>query len=117
MNLNINKIIKDKKKTTYNKVFNVGNFNTNIINLSKKILSLTKVKNVNLYHETNTIDKRSYEVSTVSSKKINNSVNFLEYTNHSIKETFKYIKKDKKPFLKKKITLSIYKDYLNKKYK
>ena len=113
----INKIIKDKKKTTYNKVFNVGNFNTNIINLSKKILTLTKLKNVNIYHETNTIDKRSYEVSTVSSKKINNSVNFLKYTNNSIKETFKYIKKDKKPFLKNKITLSIYKDYLNKKYK
>jgi len=92
----------------------VGNFNTNIINLSKKILKLTKVKNVSIFHETNTIDKRSYEVSIKSSKIINNNINFSKFTNNSIIETFKNIKIDKKPFLKKKITLSVYKDYLNK---
>ena len=92
----------------------MGNFNTNIINLSKKILKLTKVRNVSIIHETNTIDKRSYEVSTKSSKKINNNINFSKFTDNSIIETFKNIKKDKKPFLKKKVTLNVYKDYLKK---
>ena len=110
----INKIINDKKKITLNKIYNVGNFNTNIINLSKKILKLTKVRNVSISHETNTIDKRSYEVSTKSSKKINNNINFSKFTDNSIIETFKNIKKDKKPFLKKKVTLNVYKDYLKK---
>lgn len=110
----INKIINDKKKITLNKIYNVGNFNTNIINLSKKILKLTKVRNVSIFHETNTIDKRSYEVSTKSSKKINNNINFSKFTDNSIIETFKNIKKDKKPFLKKKVTLNVYKDYLKK---
>jgi len=110
----INKIINDKKKITLNKIYNVGNFNTNIINLSKKILKLTKVRNVSIFHETNTINKRSYEVSTKSSKKINNNINFSKFTDNSIIETFKNIKKDKKPFLKKKVTLNVYKDYLKK---
>ena len=110
----INKIINDKNKITLNKIYNVGNFNTNIINLSKKILKLTKVRNVSIFHETNTIDKRSYEVSTKSSKKINNNINFSKFTDNSIIETFKNIKKDKKPFLKKKVTLNVYKDYLKK---
>jgi hypothetical protein len=35
-------------------------------------------------------------------------------TNQSIIETFIKIKRDKKPFTKKKITLSIYKDFLTK---
>ena len=108
----INKIINEKTKKTQNKVFNVGNFNTNIVQLSKKILSLTKIKNVNVFHETNTIDKRSYEVSTKSSKKLINNFNFNKYTNYSIIETFKKIKKDKSPFSEKKITLSVYKQYL-----
>jgi len=110
----INKIINNKKRITLNKIYNVGNFNTNIINLSKKILKLTKVRNVSISHETNTIDKRSYEVSTKSSKKINNNINFSKFTDNSIIETFKNIKKDKKPFLKKKVTLNVYKDYLKK---
>ena len=110
----INKIINNKKRITLNKIYNVGNFNTNIINLSKKILKLTKVRNVSISHETNTIDKRSYEVSTKSSKKINNNINFSKFTDNSIIETFKNIKKDKKPFLKTKVTLNVYKDYLKK---
>ena len=110
----INKIINNKKRITLNKIYNVGNFNTNIINLSKKILKLTKVRNVSISHETNTIDKRYYEVSTKSSKKINNNINFSKFTDNSIIETFKNIKKDKKPFLKKKVTLNVYKDYLKK---
>ena len=111
----INRIINDKKKFTYNKIFNVGNFNTNILNLAKKIIKLTNVKKVNVFHESNTIDKRSYEVSMNTSKKINNNINFTNFTNNSIKETFEKIKRDKKPFLKKKITLSVYKDYLSSK--
>ncbi len=108
----IKQIINDDKKITYNKILNIGNFNTNIIKLSKKILHLTKLKKVNVYHETNTIDKRSYEVSISSSKKLNSNLNFRQLTNDSIIDTFKKIKKDLKPFSKNKITLAIYKNYL-----
>ena len=108
----INKIIKDDKYN--NKVFNVGNFNTNIIQLTKKILKLTKIKNVNVYHEKNTIDKRSYEVSISSSKKILKNINLKKMSNISIIETFKKIKRDRNPFSKKKITLTIYKDFLKR---
>ena len=44
----------ENKKRTLNKVFNIGNFNTNIILLTKKILKITKYKDVNVYHEKNT---------------------------------------------------------------
>ena len=108
----INKIIKDDKYN--NKVFNVGNFNTNIIQLTKKILKLTKIKNVNVYHEKNTIDKRSYEVSISSSKKLLKNINLKKMSNISIVETFKKIKRDRNPFSKKKITLTIYKDFLKR---
>tara|TARA_Y100000816_G_C26095874_1_gene579962 strand:+ start:74 stop:1042 length:969 start_codon:yes stop_codon:yes gene_type:complete len=108
----INEIIKENKYN--NKVFNIGNFNTNIIQLTKKILKLTKIKNVNVYHEKNTIDKRSYEVSISSSKKFFKNINLKKMSNSSIIETFKKIKKDQNPFSKKKITLTIYKDFLKK---
>ena len=110
----INKIINEKSKMKNSEIFNIGNFNTNIVDLSKKILSLTKIKGVNVFHETNTIDKRSYEVSTKSSKKLIKNLNFNKFTNNSIIETFIKIKKDKLPFSDKKITLSIYKKYLKK---
>jgi len=111
----INKIISENNSNTLNKVFNIGNFNTNIIKLSAKILKLTKFKGVSVFHETNTIDKRSYKVSTSSAKKFEkNNDNFDKMTNQSIIETFIKIKRDKKPFAKKKITLSIYKDFLTK---
>ena len=113
----INTIIKDNNKNTINKIFNIGNFNTNIINLTGKILKLTKFKNASVYHEKHTIDKRSYEVSTNSAKKfLDKGINFKKFTKKSILETFNKIKKDKKPFSKKKITLAVYKDFL-KKYK
>ncbi len=108
----INKLINEKSKKKNSKIFNVGNFNTNIVQLSKKILSLTKIKGVNVFHETNTIDKRSYEVSTKSSKRLIKNLNFSKFTNNSIIETFIKIKKDKFPFSDNKITLSIYKKYL-----
>ena len=111
----INKIISENNSKTLNKVFNIGNFNTNIIKLSAKILKLTKFKGVSVFHETNTIDKRSYKVSTSSAKKFEkNKDNFDKMTNRSIIETFIKIKRDKEPFAKKKITLSIYKDFLTK---
>ena len=111
----INKIISENNSKTLNKVFNIGNFNTNIIKLSAKILKLTKFKGVSVFHETNTIDKRSYKVSNSSAKKFEkNNDNFDKMTNQSIIETFIKIKRDKKPFAKKKITLSIYKDFLTK---
>ena len=97
-----------------NKVLNVGNFNTNIVQLTKKILHLTKMKGVNVYHEKNTIDKRSYEVSTKSSKKIVPNINLVSLTNKSILETFKKVKKDKNPFSNRKITLTVYKEFLKK---
>jgi len=109
----INKIISENNNKTLNKIFNIGNFNTNIIKLSTKILKLTKFKGASVFHETNTIDKRSYKVSTSSAKKFEkNNDNFNQMTNKSIIETFIKIKKDKKPFAKKKITLSVYKDFL-----
>ena len=110
----INKLINEKSVKKNCKIFNIGNFNTNIVQLSKKILSLTKIKGVNVFHETNTIDKRSYEVSIKSSKKLIKNLNFDKFTNNSIIETFNKIKKDKLPFSDKKITLSIYKKYLKK---
>ena len=110
----IYKIVYNKKSNYLNKIFNIGNFNTNIIQLTKKILKLTKIKDINIYHEKNTIDKRSYEVSTKSAKKIIKNKNFKELTNNSIFETFQKIKKDKNPFSSKKITLTIYKEHLKK---
>lgn len=110
----IKKIINDDKKLMFKKILNIGNFNTNIIKLSKKILQLTKIKKVNLYHEINTVDKRSYEVSVSTSKKLYKDINFKKLTDNSIIDTFKKIKKDKKPFSKNKITLAVYKNYLKK---
>ncbi len=111
----IKQIINEDKKITFNKILNIGNFNTNIIKLSKKILQLTKLKKINIYHESNTIDKRSYEVSVSTSKKLNKNLNFNKLTDESITDTFKKIKKDKKPFSKNKITLAVYKNYLKNK--
>ena len=91
-------------------------FNTNIIQLTNRILKLTKIKDVDVYHETNTIDKRSYEVSPMSARKFEKrGKNFDHLTNQSILETFKEIKKDKKPYAKNKITLTVYKEFLEKK--
>ena len=111
----IKQIIYDNKRLMFNKTLNIGNFNTNIIKLSKKILHLTKLKKVNLYHELHTIDKRSYEVSVSTSKNLNKNINFKKLTDDSIIDTFKKIKKDKKPFSKNKITLAVYKSYLKNK--
>ena len=111
----IKKIITSHSKKSLNKVFNVGNFNTNIVELAKKILKITKFKGANVYHEKHNIDKRSYEVSTRSAKNfldVNESLNKL--TEKSIFETFKKIRKDRKPFNKNKITLTVYKEFLEK---
>ena len=113
----INQIIIEKKNKTLNKFFNIGNFNTNIIKLTKTILKITKLKDVSVHHEKNTIDKRSYEVSIKSSKKLKKNINLNKLTNQSILETFKKIKKDKTPFAKNKITLTVYKEFLKKRKK
>ena len=110
----INQIITENKKQTLNKIFNIGNFNTNIIELTKKILKITRIKNVNIHHEKNTIDKRSYEVSIKSARKFQKKTNLNKMTEHSILETFNKIKIDKNPFAKHKVTLNIYKDFLDK---
>jgi nucleoside-diphosphate-sugar epimerase len=112
----IDKIISENKKQTLNKIFNIGNFNTNITQLTKKILKLTKIKNVNIHHEINTMDKRSYEVSVKSAKKLQKKINLNQLTNDSILETFNKIKLDKSPFARNKVTLNIYKDFLEKKF-
>jgi nucleoside-diphosphate-sugar epimerase len=109
----IEKVLKEKVKFI-NKVLNIGIFNTNIINLTKKIINITKLKNINLVHEKYNIDNRSYEVSLTSVKKIFKNFNFEKYVKNSIIDTFKAIKKDRSPFNRKKVTLNIYKDYLNK---
>ena len=93
----INQIITENKNQTLNKIFNIG------------------IKNVNIHHEKNTIDKRSYEVSIKSARKFQKKTNLNKMTEHSILETFNKIKKDKNPFAKHKVTLNIYKDFLDKK--
>ena len=108
-------MISDTDEKYKNNIFNVGVFNTNIIKLIDKILKIIKLKNINLIHEKNTVDKRSYEVSLKSVKKMYKKINLENIVKKSIYDTFLKIKNDKKPFDKKKITLNIYKDYLNKK--
>ena len=110
----IYKLINEKEKKYNGKIMNIGNFNTNIVQLTKRVLSITKMKNVNVYHEKNTIDKRSYEVSTLTSKKILPKINLRKLTIKSIKTTFEKIKRDSTPFSDKKITLSVYKSFLKK---
>ena len=111
----IGNIINNSNKNTLNKTFNIGNFNTNIIDLTKHILKLTKFRNASIYHEKHNIDKRSYKVSTKSAKKFITKNNILSnLTEKSILDTFKKIGRDKKPFLKRKITLTIYKEFLQK---
>ena len=111
----IGNIINNSNKNTLNKTFNIGNFNTNIIDLTKQILKLTKFRNASIYHEKHNIDKRSYKVSTKSAKKFLTKNNILSnLTKKSILDTFKKISRDKKPFLKRKITLTIYKEFLQK---
>ncbi len=111
----IEKILNDTKINSINKTFNIGNFNTNIIDLTKKILKITKFKNASIYHEKHNIDKRSYKVSTKSAKKfITNNNQLKKLTNKSILNTFRKISRDKKPFLKNKITLTVYKEFLQK---
>ena len=65
------------------------------------------------YNEKNTIDKRSYEVSLKTVKKMFLNLNLNNLVKNSIYATYLKIKNDKKPFDRKKITLNIYKDYLN----
>jgi nucleoside-diphosphate-sugar epimerase len=110
----IYKILLAKSNSIKNKIFNIGVFNTNIIDLSKRIIKLTNLKNTKLFHEKFNVDKRSYKVSLNTSKIFKKKkFNFETYFNRSIVETFKEIKKDKQPFEKKKITLEIYKEFLN----
>ena len=110
----IQDLIKDNSNRYFNKTLNVGLFNTNILKLIDKILKVIKLKDLSIIHEKNTIDKRSYEVSLKTVKKIYHKLNFNKIVKNSFKETFNYIKKDKKPFDKNKVTLNIYKDYLKK---
>ena len=110
----INKILLDETNKHLNKIYNIGVFNTNIISLTKKILKLTKLKNINIIQEKHNIDERSYKVSLNSSKKLaSKRYNFNNYVSKSIVKTFKAIRRDKNPFDKKKITLNIYKDFLS----
>ena len=99
----INSIIKDNSGKYNNKIFNVGVFNTNIIKLIDKILKVVKLKNIDLIHEKHTIDKRSYEVSLNTVKKMYKKINLENIVNKSIYETYLKIKNDKSPFDKKKL--------------
>ena len=108
------KIVLDSSKRFKNKIFNIGVFNTNIINLAKKIIKITKYRTANLVHEKYNIDNRSYEVSLKSVKKLFVNLNFNNYVKKSIIETYKKIKTDKAPFKRNKVTLNVYKEYLSK---
>ncbi len=109
----IDLIIKDSTNRYKNKTLNIGVFNTNIIKLIDRILKIIKIKNINVVHEKHTIDKRSYEVSLKTVKKMFSNLNLKSLVKSSIYETYLKIKNDNKPFDRKKITLNIYKDYLN----
>ncbi len=104
----------DNKKKFKNKTLNIGNFNIKIIDLAKKIYSYFD-NTVKFKHEKFNIDNRSYKVSTKTMKKINKSYLKTEYINSAILSTVNKIKADKKPYDKKKITLNVYTDFLNKK--
>ena len=110
----IGKILAIQDRKFENKILNIGVFNTNIINLAKKILKITKVKNTTLVHEKHNIDNRSYEVSMNTVKKLFKNLSFKKYVDNSILKTFKKIKNDKEPFKKNKVTLNIYKKLLKK---
>lgn len=112
----INKIIFEKSKKFLNRIFNIGTFNTNIIGLTKKIINLTKKTNINIIHEENNIDKRSYKVSMASVNRFKKKSSLYRFVNKSLIATYKKISLDKTPFDKKKITLLVYKDYLKKIY-
>jgi len=110
----IGKILTLQYRKSKNKILNIGVFNTNIIDLAKKILKITKVKNTTLVHEKHNIDNRSYEVSMNTVKKLFKNLHFKKYMDDSILKTFKKIKNDKEPFKKNKVTLNIYKELLKK---
>ena len=113
----INKIIFEKSKKFLNKILNIGIFNTNIIELTKKIIKLTKTPNTNIIHEENNIDRRSYKVSMTSANLFKKKSSFSRLVNSSLITTYKKISLDKIPFDKNKITLLVYKNYLKKKRK
>ena len=110
----IGKILTLQYRKSKNKILNIGVFNTNIIDLAKKILKITKAKNTTLVHEKHNIDNRSYEVSMNTVKKLFKNLHFKKYMDDSILKTFKKIKNDKEPFKKNKVTLNIYKELLKK---
>ncbi len=110
----INKVILEKSYKYKNKVFNIGVFNTNIINLAKKIIKITKYRKASLIHEKYNIDNRSYEVSLKSVKNMFANLNFNNYVKKSIIETYNKIRTDKAPFKRNKVTLNVYKEYLTR---
>lgn len=105
--------IYDVKNFYNNKVFNIGNFNIKIIDLARKIHKYFS-KNVNFRHEKFNLDNRSYKVSTFTMSKINKNYLSKKYIDNAFSETIGNIKKDKKPFDTKKITLNVYANILKK---
>lgn len=93
-------------------IFNLGNVNFNINDLTKKIVKKINIKDLQVIKDQFNVDKRSYKVSSSKFKKITNN----KFTNHdfekTIMETYKKIKTDKKPFDKNKVTLNLYKKIL-----
>lgn len=101
----------DNKKLT-GQIFNLGNVNFNINNLTQKIVKKINIKYLQVINDQFNLDKRSYKVSSikfqrVAHKKFQN-LNFEK----TVMETFKKIKNDKKPFDENKVTLNLYKKLL-----
>ena len=101
----------DNKKII-GQIFNLGNINFNLNNLTQKILKTMNIKDLQVIKDQFNVDKRSYKVSSLKFQRATNgkfkNLNFEK----TLTQTFKKIKIDKKPFDKNKVTLNLYKKLL-----
>ena len=87
----------------------MGNKNIKINSLVNYLKKINIIKNNTKIFQNKTNDNRSYKVK-ISNLTLDNNKKIFE---KSIFDTYKFIKKDKKPFDKKKITLNVYKKILS----
>lgn len=103
----INKILLNFHKYKH-KTYNIGNKNIKINSLVNYLKKINIIKNNTKIFKNKTKDNRSYKVK-FSNLTLSNNKNYFR---NSILDTFRFIKKDKKPFDKKKVTLNVYKKIL-----
>jgi len=95
-------------KSLIGQIFNLGNVNFNLNNLTQKIVKKINVKKLQVIKDQFNVDKRSYKVSSTKFEKMTHRKNKYLNFEKTIMETFKKIKNDKKPFDEKKVTLNLY---------